>query len=281
MPSIWITARRPLRALLAAGAALGVLLPMPLAAQGDLLIAPTRLVLDGRRGGEVTLSNIGSEEATYRITLELRRMTPEGELVPVEEAEANLTEHAALEMIRYAPRRVILPPGEPQAIRITARPGAELADGEYRVHMYFSAVPKVRPIVDEQDGAPEDGVAIRLRPIYGITMPIIIRKGEVQVTAALANPRLTQSAEGPAFAVDIARQGTASVYGDLLVYRQGASEPVFAVRGIGVYPEIEARHASFGIPPEQAAAMRGPVRVELRQALETGGALIAATDAVL
>src|ERR671919_718015 len=120
--------------LLLATLGIAAALPSPLAAQGDLLIAPTRLILDGRRGAEVTLSNIGDEEATYRVTLELRRMTPEGELVPVEEAEANLTEQAALEMIRYAPRRVILPPGEPQAIRVTARPGAELPDGEYRVH---------------------------------------------------------------------------------------------------------------------------------------------------
>jgi hypothetical protein len=255
--------------------------PAPLAAQGDLLIAPTRLVLDGRRGGEVTLSNIGAEEATYRITLELRRMTPEGELEPVEEAAANVTEQAALEMIRYAPRRVVLPPGEPQAIRITARPGAELADGEYRVHMYFSAVPKVAPIVAEEENAAQDGIAIRLRPIYGITMPVIIRKGEVEVTAALANPRLEQSADGAAFTVDIARSGNASVYGDLLVYPQGSNDPAFAVRGIGVYPEIEARHARFGIPAEQAAAMRGPVRIELRQSLETGGGLIAAMDAVL
>ena len=41
--------------------------PAPLTAQGDLLIAPTRLVLDGRGGGEVILSNIGNNEATYRV----------------------------------------------------------------------------------------------------------------------------------------------------------------------------------------------------------------------
>ena len=31
---------------------------------GDLLIAPTRIMLDGRRGTEVILNNIGNEEAT-------------------------------------------------------------------------------------------------------------------------------------------------------------------------------------------------------------------------
>ena len=121
--------RRLLSTALAGTTLFGLAFPAPLAAQGDLLIAPTRLVLDGRRGGEVILSNIGNEEATYRVELELRRMTPEGELEPVESVDANLTEKAALEMIRYAPRRVTLPPDEPQAIRISARPGAELPDG--------------------------------------------------------------------------------------------------------------------------------------------------------
>ena len=271
---------RLLRSVLAATAVLGLGLPAPLSAQGDLLVAPTRLVLDGRRGGEVTLSNIGSEEATYRITLELRRMTPEGELEPIDEADASVGEKAALEMIRYAPRRVILPPGEPQAIRISARPGAELPDGEYRVHMSFNAIPKVRPIAPQEAGAPGE-VAIRLIPIFGITMPIIVRKGEVEVTAALANPRIEETADGPAFSIDIARSGTASIYGDLLVYPRGASQPVFALRGIGVYPEIEARHSRFDIPGDQAAAMRGPVRIELRESLEAGGALITSLDTVL
>lgn len=261
-------------------AALAVAASAPAAAQGDLLIAPTRLVLDGRRGGEVILSNIGSEEATYRVTLELRRMMPDGSLEPVDESQANVTEKAALEMIRYAPRRVTLPPSQPQAIRITARPGAELPDGEYRVHLSFAAIPKVAPVAPE-DGAPESGLVIQLTPIYGITMPVIVRKGELEVTAALANARLEQSEDGPAFAVDIARSGEASVYGDLLVYRPGNDEPLFVARGLGVYPEIDARHSRFGLSAEQAAALRGPVRVEFRQPLQDGGGLIAALDAML
>lgn len=254
--------------------------PAPLAAQGDLLIAPTRLVLDGRRGAEVILSNIGSEEATYRVTLELRRMSPDGELEPVDESQANVTEKAALEMIRYAPRRVTLPPSEPQSIRISARPGADLPDGEYRVHMSFAAIPKVKPVEPVAD-APENGLVINLTPIYGITMPIIIRKGALQVTTALANPKIVQSASGPTFAVDISRAGEASVYGDLLVYGQGNPEPLFVVRGLGVYPEIESRHAAFALSPDQAAAMHGAVRVEFRKPLQDGGALITSLDSVL
>jgi len=268
--------------LLLATFAAGMALPPPLAAQGDLLIAPTRLILDGRRGGEVILSNIGSEEATYRVTVELRRMTPDGELEPVEEGAANVTERAALEMIRYAPRRVILPPGEPQAIRISARPGAELPDGEYRVHMSFAALPKVRPVAPPADDAPPaEGFSVRIIPVFGITMPIIVRKGQLEVTGGLANPHLEETAEGTAFVVDVSRSGQASLYGDLLVYRNGSDEPAFVARGLGVYPEIDNRHTVFSVSPEQAAAMRGPVRVELREPVQYGAALIASIDTVL
>lgn len=253
--------------------------PAPATAQGDLLIAPTRLVLDGRRGGEIILSNVGNEAATYRVSLELRRMDSEGYLHEVEDADVTASEQAALDMVRYAPRRVTLPPDQPQSIRISARPGAELPDGEYRVHMSFDALPKVTAVSNEP--APGEGVAIRLTPIYGITMPIIVRKGQLEVTAGLANPAIEQGERGPTFAIDIIRQGAASIYGDLLVYKQGIADPVFVVRGLGVYPEIQARRSTFALDPEQAAIMKGPVRVEFREALGSGGGILAELDTVL
>lgn len=258
---------------------LALLAPSAGAAQGDLLIAPTRLVLDGRRGGEVILSNMGNEPETYRVTLELRRMDENGNLEVVQEAAANATEKASLEMIRYAPRRVTLPPSQPQAIRISARPGADLPDGEYRVHMAFAALPKVHPV----SAAPADkkGIAIDLIPIYGIVMPIIVRKGELTVKAGLANAHLVHTPKGDGFAVDMTRSGDESIYGDLLVYPRGAKDPVFVARGIGVYPEITVRHASFAVSPAQEAAMKGPVHVEFREAVENGGGLITSLDTVL
>ena len=110
-----------LRMLKAAGLislVLTVLSAVPAAAAGgDLLVAPTRLVLDGSRGTEVVLNNIGAEPATYRISLEIKRMTAEGGLAEVDEADATPQEKAALGMIAFSPRRVTLPPNQPQVIR--------------------------------------------------------------------------------------------------------------------------------------------------------------------
>jgi hypothetical protein len=267
------------RLTMAVLASAALLAPAAGDAQGNLLIAPTRLVLNGSRGGEVILSNTGNEPETYKVTLELRRMNEDGDLDPVAETEANATEKAALEMIRYAPRRVTLPPSQPQSIRISVRPGADLPDGEYRVHMAFAALPKVRPVAAPD--AEAMGISINLIPVYGIVMPIIVRKGELTVKAGLANPHVQRTPKGDLFAVDMTRSGTESIYGDLLVYPRGAKDPVFVARGIGVYPEITTRHATFPISVEQEAALKGPVRVEFREPNETGGALIASVDTVL
>src|SRR4029453_14224433 len=121
--------------------------PAANAGVGDLLVAPTRVVLNGRRGTEVILNNIGEDVATYRVSAELRRMTPEGKLVDV--TEPNSTEKAAQEMVLFAPRKVVRPPNQPQAIRLSARAPEGLPDGEYRIHMLFRAIPDARPQVEE------------------------------------------------------------------------------------------------------------------------------------
>src|SRR5688572_5583554 len=78
--------------------------PVAQAGVGDLLVAPTRIVLNGRRGTEVILNNVGDDVATYRVTAELRRMGPDGRLIDV--TEPNPAEKAAQEMVLYAPRRI-------------------------------------------------------------------------------------------------------------------------------------------------------------------------------
>lgn len=160
--------------------------------------------------------------------------------------------------------------------------GAPLQDGEYRVHLTFSAVPKVAPVAPAAaSAAPPTGFSINLIPVYGITMPIIVRKGQLAVTAGLSNPKVQHGPHGAEFAVDITRSGAASLYGDLLVRRRGEKDAALVVRGIGVYPEIDHRHAAFPLSAEQVAQLHGPVTVEFRDPAEKGAAVIASVDTVL
>ncbi len=255
-------------------------LSAPSSAQGDLLVAPTRVVLDGNRGTEVILSNIGSEEATYRIGLELRRMMEDGRLVPVEETEVNATEEAALGMIRYAPRRITLPPGQPQAVRLAARPASDLPDGEYRVHMSFKAIPKPQPVT-ETAASEEEGLAIRLIPIYGVTIPIIVRHGRLEAQVAINQPRVVDDENGSHLALTLSRAGDSSTYGELLVTKRGVDDPVVISRGLAVYPELGSREVRIPLTEEQKALLTGQLRFEYREMPEAGGGLIAAVDAAI
>ncbi len=251
----------------------------PAQAAGDLLIAPTRVILDGRRGTEVFLNNIGNEEATYRISLELRRMTEEGRLDDVDPAQATDKEKTALAVIRFAPRRVTLPPNQPQAIRIGMQPGDSMPDGEYRAHLLFRAIPKTAPVETVQTVNNE--VKIQLTPIYGISIPVIVRKGNVEGTAAISNLRMGRDGEGPTLEFDMARKGDKSVFGEIHVTKPGVAEPVAVAKGIAIYPEVASRNVSLPVSPEIAAQLKGEVIVSYYEAPEAGGGLISQVRQVL
>lgn len=258
--------------------ALGTFMTAPVYAAGDLLVAPTRVVLDGRRGTEVFLNNIGSEEATYRISLELRRMTPEGGLEDVLKENASDAEKSALASIRFAPQRVTLPPDQPQAIRIGLQGTENLPDGEYRAHMLFRAIPKTDAVTDD---AAASGLKIQLVPIYGVTIPIIIRKGNLSATAAIANPRVRTEPEGKLLQFDMSRKGDRSVYGEIHVTKAGLKEPVMVAKGIAVYPELNGRVVSLPVPPEAVANLHGDITISYYESPEAGGALISQVRSVL
>jgi P pilus assembly chaperone PapD len=214
---------------------------------GDLLVAPTRIILDGRKGAEVVLNNIGDEPATYRVSVEFRRMTPDGNLEDVSDPTA--TDKAAADMIIYAPRRVTLAPHEPQAIRIAARPPEGLPDGEYRVHMLFRAIPPATPVVQPASASTEQkGLRFQLTPIYGVTIPVIVRLGNLQATAGIAGVHLNKANDGaPTVALDLTRSGSRSTFGEIRVLKAGVKDPVALQKAVAVYTEIGTRHVSVPV----------------------------------
>lgn len=251
---------------------------LPASAQGDLLVAPTRVIINGAGNAEVVLSNIGDKAATYRISLELRRMEEDGDFHDVEEAAATDGERAALAMVRYAPRRVTLLPGQPQAVRLSVRPPDGLPDGEYRVHMGFRAIPTAAsPDTSVEQAGTATGVSIKLTPIYGITIPVFVRKGQLEAAASITGARLAQL-EGQNFLeVTLGRTGQRSVYGELLG-KKPDGELLFSMRGIAIYPEVGRRKVHVPLNAEQLGKARGAIRLEYRELPENGGAMIASAS---
>ena len=245
---------------------------------GDLLVAPTRLVLNGGRGTEVILNNIGEEPATYRISVEFRRMKGDGTLEAV--AEPSDPEKAARDMIVYAPRRVTLAPHEPQSIRISARPPQGLPDGEYRIHLLFRAIPPATPVA-QAASAPVKGLSFKLTPVYGVTIPVIVRLGNLEAKAGIANVRLERRDGKPAIALDLSRSGGRSTFGEVRVLKQGVKDPIARQRAVAVYTEVGQRQVVLPIDESFKGKVAGPVTVQYVETYDDGSRTIAETQAVL
>ena len=245
---------------------------------GDLLVAPTRIILDGRKGTDIILNNIGDEPATYRISVEFRRMTTDGDLTDV--AEPTVQEKAAADMLIYAPRRVTLAPNQPQSIRIAARPPQGLPDGEYRVHLLFRAIPPARPVTPA--GAQKvEGLQFKLIPVYGVTIPVIVRLGALEAKAGIANVALGSRDGQPAVEMDLSRSGSRSTFGEVRVLKAGVKDPIAIQKAVAVYTEVDKRHISVPISEAYKGAAAGPVTVQYIETFSDGGRVIAETRTVL
>ncbi|WP_217447543.1 fimbria/pilus periplasmic chaperone [Maribellus comscasis] len=215
-----------------------VLLPQISRAQGDLLITPRRVVFEGsKQREEITLANTGQDTAYYSISFLQYRMTEDGNFKEVTEPEEG--QMFADSYIRFFPRSVELAPGESQVVRMQLRRMPNMVDGEYRSHLYFRAVPEEKPLGEEDILTDSTAIGIRLTPIFGISIPVIARIGDLSSDVVLSDLNVQQNSQGAnVLNVVLNREGTQSVYGDLkaeYITPEGEKYDVGLVKGIAVY----------------------------------------------
>lgn len=227
-------------------------LPGSVLAAANLMVTPTRVIFEQRdRTAQVTLINQGTETGEFRISFIRQNMTEDGNFVAVPEGEAGMFSD---EMIRFSPRQVKLPPGQSQVVRLMLRKPRDLADGEYRSHLLFQALPPAASSSIENMAAdtPADGITVQVIPIVGVSIPVIVRHGKldskVTLSAAQVIPADGASSK-PAIAVDINRTGTSSAYGDFrATFTPNGGVPIVVAQAnsVAVYANIDKRR--FQIP---------------------------------
>ncbi|MBG6120343.1 MULTISPECIES: DUF916 domain-containing protein [unclassified Sphingobium] len=248
---------------------------MAQAAAGDLLVAPTRLIMGANSGGEVVVNNTGDKATTYRISLVLRKMTEQGTIESVDEATASQRDAAALDLITYAPRKITLAPQQSQTVRIGVRVPPTMPGGEYRAHLLFRAVPDVADAAAPQPAA--DGMSISLTPIYGVTIPVIVRVGEPKGSASLNNARLSVQEGQAQLDVDLMRAGDRSVYGTLELMQADGKTPIATIKGIAAYPEVAQRHIMLPVDRAALARVSGPLKVRFVETDPAAGGAVSET----
>ncbi|MDP3399316.1 MAG: hypothetical protein Q8S23_09275 [Bacteroidales bacterium] len=207
-------------------------------AQGNLLITPRRIVFDGtRRVMELNLANTGVDTARYNISLLHYRMNEDGTFTEITEPDPG--QNFADKNIRFFPRSVTLGPNEAQSVRMQVTNQDRLAPGEYRSHVYFRSVPNLIALGEEVQRADTTSVSVQLIPIFGITIPVIIRIGENNTKVNLSDFSHHNSGDTTSIIeFKINRSGNMSVYGDIKVTHisDSAKETeVGVLNGLAVY----------------------------------------------
>ena len=232
---------------------------------GNLTVAPTRVVFEGRTRSEViTLINNGAETATYRISVIEMRMREDGGFERVMDETDREGVRSASEMFRYAPRQIELQAGQTQSIRVLLRKPADLAEGEYRSHILIQSLPKEGSGRSVENLGSGQNLSINLTIIPGVTLPVIVRHGNLSATAALTDFSLAPAGEGkdkPELSFRIERTGNRSLYGDLTAtwYPAGRNNGVVIseIKLLAVYVPNASRQVAMQLSLPEGMELSG------------------------
>ncbi len=214
-------------------------------AAGQLMVSPTRIVFEGNeRTKQVNLINNGSETGRFRISFVNRKMTKDGRFEEVPENEPGMYSDG---IVRFSPRQVTLAPGQSQTVRLMLRKKRDMEDGEYRSHLLFQSLPDPEATDISKLAGQSKGLSVHLIPVIGITIPVIVRQGNLAFTVSLSDFELKQANTVKAektLSLKISREGSSSAYGDFRIYftpEGGTPVVVGQINGVAVYTPLASR----------------------------------------
>ncbi|MEI6434454.1 MAG: molecular chaperone [Bacteroidota bacterium] len=213
--------------------------------QGNLLILPRRVVFEGNvKSQDLTLANTGNDTAKYQVSIVQMRMKDDGSFEQITTPDEG--QFFAEKYLRFYPRTVTLAPKKSQIVKMQFAKSAKMEPGEYRSHIYFRAVPKTRALGENELVRDSASVTARLVPVFGITIPVIIRIGEPTTKVTMTDMSVEMVKDTlPKLKMTFNRAGNFSVYGDMIVTyisKDGKETKVASVKGVAVYtPNLSRR----------------------------------------
>lgn len=252
-------------------------------AQGNLLVFPKRLIFNENiQSQSINLSNSGTDTARYIISFVQIRMKEDGVFENITQPDPN--QYFADPYLRIFPRKVILGPNESQVVKVQLQKTAQMAPGEYRSHLYFRAEADIKPLGESELQKDTSSISVKLIPVFGITIPVIIRKGEVTSTVTLTNAIFQKVNDSiPTVKLDFNRSGNISVYGNIrvnLITPNGKSTRVGDVDGFAVYTPGSLRKCKIELK-KGIDYSKGKLVISYLTPAEDSGQKIAETEVIL
>lgn len=213
-----------------------------------------------KRTEVVRVTNNSNVKKSYRIKLINFKQNADGSYTEIEQPLSG--NPFAIPYISSSPHETTLEPGQTQTVRIIRKPMAAAADGEYVSHLLIRELPE-KTAVKPQNNNGE--LKIDIKALYGVTIPVIIDKGNLHDSAEIKTVTLNNQASKPYLSVTVQRKGNRSFWGNLIVM-QGKKE-LGRVNGFKIFMTTPER--KIKIPLNEKIVSGGKVILEDARTHET------------
>ena len=226
-----------------------------------VLVAPTVIFIsDKGRTGRMEVQNPTGQprEVSIHFAYGLPTSDSLGNVSVVLQDSGIVDPRSAVEWVKAFPRKLIIPPGATQVVRLVANPPANIADGEYWA----------RIVVRSQEGetnipvpTSEGSITTKLNMIMQTAIMLKYRKGAVNSQIELKGAHAVTNDSAIALMVDLSSTGNASYVGTLACRLLDADKKELSHQrcDLAVYRELKRR---VDIPMRNVTGKQ-PYRIEL------------------
>lgn len=212
-------------------------------------VSPLALYINGReRSTVLTLYNDGTrpEEIQVGFAFGYPRSDSLGNLAVALSDTAPTGEPSSIGWISAFPRRVVLQPGERQAVRVLVEPPPGLADGEYWARVLIKSKGGQPPIEQKRP----DGITVQIDVETTVAIPASFRLGQVRTGISIDSAQARARGDSVSARIDLSRTGNAAFLGRLQLELLDASGNVVGTRQehLGVYHSLR-RMLTVGAKP--------------------------------
>jgi len=185
-------------------------------ANAGFLMFPQRIVFDQNgKTQSIRISNSSPAKKTYRIKFVHFMQDESGKLTEITKEQNGLK--FAKKKLRYGPKKITLLPGKTQTINVMVKNYNSIKEGEYRSHLSV-----IEKDTTKEKASSSSAMAFSIKADFGLTIPIVIRKGKLDVQSTIKSAVLkTDKDEKAQLNITLTRKGRNSIRGEINVYKFG------------------------------------------------------------
>lgn len=197
--------------------------------------------------------NQGDTAAYCYTNLVDHNVSPDGQLTVA--TKDNLPATSAQSLLRVSPKRVLIPAKSNQKVRVLARRLIQQKSGEWVSYLNLRC----------REHSDNNTAGIKIRPNFVFNIPVVVRKGHLQVEAAIQQAHIAQANDRYFAEAILSRRGKRSLFGDISVTDETG---VLAVRkGFSHY--LQSADVPLLLPLK--AKPKGEVIIEFKETPQFGG----------